>query len=170
VEPGNLALPGAPLLTIEQAGAYRLEALVEESRSREMHTGRPTTVTLDSLGRTFTCRVSEIAPAIDAASRAFLVKIDLPPTEGLSSGLYGRARFTSTARQVLAIPAVALREQGQLRSVMVIDGNIARTRLITTGEKREEMVEVLSGLNPGERIASPAPLALADGGRVEVRQ
>ena len=41
VEPGTLAMPGAPLLTIEREGAYRLEASVEESRLAAIRVGQP---------------------------------------------------------------------------------------------------------------------------------
>ena len=43
---GALALPGAPLLTIEREGAYRLEASVEESRLSAIRVGQPVSVTL----------------------------------------------------------------------------------------------------------------------------
>jgi RND family efflux transporter MFP subunit len=169
VEPGNLAAPGAPLLTIEREGAYRLEVSVEESRLAGMRTGQPVTVSLDALGRTIEGRISEIVPAIDAASRGFTVKIDLPALRELRSGLFGRARFTLGRRQVLAAPAAAIQERGQLASVLVADGGIARTRLVTLGQKSGDRVEILSGLNPGEKIVFPAPAGVSDGIRVEVR-
>jgi membrane fusion protein (multidrug efflux system) len=52
----------------------------------------------------------------------------------------------------------------------VIDGGIAHGRLITTGRRQANAVEVLSGLSEGERVASPVPPDLADGARVEVKQ
>ena len=65
--------------TIEREGAYRLEAPVEESRlARRSAPARAVTVTLDALDRTLEARVSEIVPAVDAASRSYIVKIDLP--------------------------------------------------------------------------------------------
>src|ERR1017187_6628340 len=77
VDSGSLALPGVALFTIERAGAYRLEAPVEESRLRAIRIGQPVSVTLDSVDRTFDARVSEIVPAVDAASGAGTVKMDL---------------------------------------------------------------------------------------------
>ena len=91
VEPGNLAAPGAPLLTIEREGAYRLEASVDESRLPFVKTGQTVDVALESLDRRLTARVSEIVPAVDAASRAYIVKIDLPAVPNLRSGMFGRA-------------------------------------------------------------------------------
>src|SRR6266536_1562397 len=121
VDPGSLAMPGAPLLTIEREGSYRLEALVEESRLAAIRVGQPVSVTLDSVGRTLDARVSEIVPAVDAASRAYTVKIDLPVLPALRSGVFGRAVFQLGSRPLLAIPAGAITERGQLQSVLVAD-------------------------------------------------
>ena len=102
VDPGVLATPGAPLLTIEQAGALRLEVPVDETFLADTHVGQPVTVRFDSLNRTIEARVSEIVPSVDAASRAFVVKIDLPGIPNLRSGVYGKAQFSRGTRQVIA--------------------------------------------------------------------
>jgi RND family efflux transporter MFP subunit len=169
VEPGSLALPGAPLFTIEREGTYRLEASVEESRLAAIRIGQPVSVTLDSVDRTLDARVTEIVPAVDAASRAYTVKIDLPSVPAIRSGIFGRASFQLGNRSRLGIPANAVTERGQLQSVLVADSGIARIRLITTGQKMKDRVEVLSGLTAGEKVIFPAPAGLADGARVEVR-
>lgn len=170
VEAGNLATPGAPLMTIEQAGAYRLEAAVEESNLAKVRLGQPVTVVLDALPGEVHGRVSEIVPAVDPASRAFTVKIDLPPSAHLRSGQFGRARFESGRRTAISIPSAAVQEKGQIQWVYAIDGNHARTRMITLGDRRASEVEVLSGLSSGERIVYPVPSAIRDAARVEVEQ
>jgi RND family efflux transporter MFP subunit len=170
VEPGNLAAPGAPLLTIERESAYRLEASVDESRLPLVKAGQAVDVTLESLDRRITARVSVIVPSVDAASRSYIVKIDLPVSANLRSGMFGRAMFPLGTRQVETVPPLAIVEHGQLQSVFVIEDGYARTRLVTTGERRQSAVEVLSGLSDGERLVSPVPAGLADGARVEVRQ
>jgi multidrug efflux pump subunit AcrA (membrane-fusion protein) len=70
---------------------------------------------------------------------------------------------------VLGIPAGAVTERGQLQSVLVADHGIARTRLITTGQKVKGSIEVLSGLSVGERVIFPIPSGLSVGASVEVR-
>jgi multidrug efflux pump subunit AcrA (membrane-fusion protein) len=50
-----------------------------------------------------------------------------------------------------------------LQSVRVADNGIARTRLITAGQKMNDRVEVLSGLSAGEKVIFPAPPGLSDG-------
>jgi len=169
VDPGSLAAPGAPLLTIEREGAYRLEAEIDESKLAAVRAGQNVKVTLDALGRTFDARVSEVVPSIDAASRAYTVKIDLPAAPQIRSGIFGKAVFALGSRQALAIPSKALQENGQLQSVFVVSNGEARTRLITAGRRFQDAVEVLSGLNAGETVVLAPTPALTDGACVEVR-
>jgi membrane fusion protein, multidrug efflux system len=168
VEPGNLAAPGARLLTIEREG-YRLEASVEESKLAAIRAGQAVSVTLDGINRAFDARVSEIVPAVDASSRAYTVKIDLPAEPSLRSGSFGRAKFQLGVREVLAIPFATVIERGQLQSVFVAENGFARSRLITLGDKQKDQAEVLSGLTAGEKVIFPVPQGLADGVRVEVK-
>jgi RND family efflux transporter MFP subunit len=170
VDPGNLAAPGAPLLTIEQEGAYRLEASVEESKIGAIRPGQTVDVALESLDRRLSARVSEIVPAVDAASRAYVIKIDLPAAPQLRSGMFGRAWFATGKRSVLSAPASAVMERGQLQSVFVAEDGTARTRIVTLGQRSDGAVEVLSGLAPGEKVVAPIPQGLRDGARLEVRQ
>ena len=169
VEPGILAVPGAPLFTIEKE-SYRLEVSVEESKLSVIRPGQAAPVQLDGNGAVLDSHVSEIVPVVDAGARAAIVKIDLPGSASLRSGMYGRALFTLGKRDVLTLPASAWIEHGQLESVFVVDGGVARTRMVALGSRAGDRVEVLSGLSAGERVVFPVPAALVDGTPVEVRQ
>ena len=61
--------------------------------------GQSVSVTLDALDRAVQARVGEIVPAVDAASRSYTVKIDLPAVPQLRSGMFGRAVFTLGKRR-----------------------------------------------------------------------
>ncbi|MBY0502916.1 MAG: efflux RND transporter periplasmic adaptor subunit [Bryobacteraceae bacterium] len=169
VEPGVLAIPGTPLLTLEREGTYRLEAPVDESRLGAIRVGQAVSVTLDNIDQPVEARVSEVVPSVDAASRSYLIKIDLPSLALLRSGVFGRAAFRLGSRSVLEIPAAAVMDQGQLQSVMVAESGVARTRLITAGQRSGARLEVLSGLSPGERLIFPLLPGMADGAKIEVR-
>ena len=170
IEPGTLAVPGAPMFTIERAGAFRLEASVEESRLSLARVGKTVSVTIDGIDRTFPARVAEVVPSVDAAARTGTVKIDLPSVPQLRSGLFGRALFETGGRKVLTVPSAGVMERGQLQSVYIAENNVAHTRLVTVGTRAKDKVEVLSGLNQGDRVIVPIPTGLADGASIEVRQ
>jgi multidrug efflux pump subunit AcrA (membrane-fusion protein) len=57
-----------------------------------------------------------------------------------------------------------------LQSVFVVEDGAVHTRLVTTGRRTGAAVEVLSGLNAGEKVVLPVPVGLQDGAKVEVRQ
>ena len=155
---GTFASPGTPLFTLEDTRSYRLEAMVDESDIRLVHVGEAVPVVLDSLQNAeFRGKVAQIVPAADPASRSFLVKIELPADPRFRSGLFGRAHFPRGARSALLIPQTTVVQRGQLRGVFVIDANqIAQLRYVTLGKASGEQVEVLSGLQQGEKlIAAP---------------
>lgn len=167
VEPGVLATPGLPLLTVEQAGGYRLEVSADETLEPHVKLGQTVRVQIESLGRDLEARVSEIVPAVDPGSRGFTVKIDLPGIKDLRSGLYGKARFVTGSRKTVTIPAEMVRRNGQMESVMVAESGVARMRLITTGESQGGRIEVLTGLQAGDKVIRNGDVR--DGAAVEVR-
>ncbi|HEV2448684.1 MAG TPA: efflux RND transporter periplasmic adaptor subunit [Candidatus Sulfopaludibacter sp.] len=155
---GTLASPGMPLFTIEDTRSYRLEATVDESEILFARLGQIVPVRFDVFGDgRLSGKVAQIVPAADPASRSVLVKVELPADRRLRSGLFGRARFSRGERMTLLIPQTAVVERGQLRGAYVVGGDgIASLRYITLGETAERRVEVLSGLDSGEKlIASP---------------
>ena len=175
-EVGVLAVPGAPLLTIEDDSHYRLEAAVEESLIGKIRLGDSVGVLIDAFGpKEWSGKVAEISPTSDPVSRSVIVKIDLLPKgkkDGpqpfLRSGLFGKARFSSGERTLIAIPAKAIVQRGQLQGVYVVDStNIARLRLIQAGKSYGERVEVLAGLRDGEKILVEGQEKVQDGCRVE---
>jgi RND family efflux transporter MFP subunit len=171
VEPGNMATPGTPLLRLEDSSGFRLDVRMDESRARLVKVGDRVPVRLDSpQGRQpldAAGTVAEVARAVDADSRALLVKIALPQVEGLRSGTFGRARFPGPSRPTLAVPAAALVRRGQVTSVYVVEQDRARLRLVSTGEAGlDGIVEVLAGLDAGETIVVQPPPGLVDGQRV----
>jgi multidrug efflux pump subunit AcrA (membrane-fusion protein) len=168
-EVGAMAAPGTPLLTLEDELRYRLEASVEESQIRSIHLSDKVQVQIDALGdEEVSGTVGEIVPAADPASRSHTVRIDLPARPALRSGSFGRARFSSGQKQAITIPRRAIAERGQLVSVFVVDqSGTARLRLIKTGKPYGDRVEVLTGLNDGERIIVDRVEAVTDGSRIE---
>jgi RND family efflux transporter MFP subunit len=153
---GAMAAPGVPLLTIEDPGRFRLEALVDENQIGTVRLGEAVPIVLDSLGnQTIVGKVVEIVPMADPASRTFTVKIELPVNPLIRSGLFGRARFPRGEREAVLVPQNALLHRGQLDAVYVVGKDeIASLRYVTLGKPSAEQVEVLSGLENGERIVA----------------
>jgi hypothetical protein len=88
-----------------------------------------------------------------------MVKVDLPKTAGLKTGMFGRFPLDKGTTQTILVPSTAVVERGELTSLFVIgEDAIARLRWVKSGRRFEKQVEILSGLNTGERV-------LVDGSR-----
>ncbi len=169
VDLGQLASPGVPLMTLEDAENFEAHAIVPESLIGLVSVGQQLQVRVDSLGRTLTGTVVDIVPRADPASRSVMVKIRLPYSTGLHSGLYATALLPDKGETVLSVPAAALVYRGQLVGLyMVGESNRATFRLVKTGREFGDLVEVLSGVSPGDRIVVGPLESVRDGSPLEI--
>ncbi|MHB8883300.1 MAG: efflux RND transporter periplasmic adaptor subunit [Thermodesulfovibrionales bacterium] len=163
-EPGSMAVPGMPLVTVEDNSSYRLEVHVDEKISGRLRTGMKVSVFIDSLGREITGTISDVVQSVDPASRTFLVKVALQ-AEGLRSGFYARVGIPVGTKEVLSVPKGAVVEKGQLTGVYTVDAaSVIKYRLVRTGRTYGDRVEILAGLNPGDRIIVAGIDKAVDGG------
>jgi multidrug efflux pump subunit AcrA (membrane-fusion protein) len=123
-------------------------------------------VDIEALGKPVVGQVGEIVPTVDVASRAFLVKVDLPSElVGLRPGMFARVSFRVGRKTPLVVPASAITRSGALDRLFVAEAGRLRLRMVSLGETQGDWTEVLSGLAAGERVAaSPSPV-IADGVR-----
>jgi multidrug efflux pump subunit AcrA (membrane-fusion protein) len=167
-DPGSLAAPGMPLLTLDDATGYRLEARIDESHAQLVSVGAEADVRLDRGGADPAAwrraRIAEFA-ALDPARHSFLIKLDLPrDMPDVRSGQFGRVRLLGPARDVLSVPAGAIVRRGQLTFVFALDASgAARLRMVSVGESAADRVEVLAGLAAGDRVVVNPPAGLEDG-------
>jgi RND family efflux transporter MFP subunit len=166
-EVGDLASPGRPIVSLENPGQYQLVADVPETLVNGLKVGAPLRVTVPALQQELEGTIAELAPAADAGSRTFRAKINLPATPGLRSGQFGRAAVPVSDGKALFVPATAVCQRGQLQMVFVVTNQVLQMRLIKTGRHRGELVEILSGLNPGERVVVRDVQQLQDGQPVQ---
>ncbi len=170
VDVGDMASPGAPLLTLEEDGALRAEAVVDESQAGRIAIGDAARVEVEAAGARIEGTVGEIVPAIDVASRAFVVKVDLTgDPAALRPGMFARVRFATGTADRLVVPAAAVSVRGQLERVFVAEGDRARMRFVTLGADHDGRVEVRSGLEAGETVVLAPPADLADAAPIRVR-
>lgn len=167
VDPGSMAAPGVPLLTIEDTSAYRLEVRVDESRAHLVAPGVAAEVRLDRGGAEDEgwkpANVAEVE-SVDPALHNFVVKFDLPKSASLRSGVFGRARVMGPSERVLAVPASAVVRRGQLTLSFVVDAEgAARLRMVSPGRESQGLLEVLAGLKEGDRVVLMPSDAIADG-------
>lgn len=166
IETGSMVVPGAPLLTVEDNSAYRVEVNADEKLAGRLNAGMTVSVFIESLNRELSGKIAEVVPSIDPVSRSFLVKISLGDKD-LKNGYYARVAIPVGKRQVLLVPKKAVLEKGQLTGVYTVDKKSVITyRLVRAGKTFGEKVEILSGLNPGDTVIVDGVEKAVDGGLV----
>lgn len=169
VEAGELASPGQPLLKMEDPLQLRLEATVAEGDLKSIARGDKISVLIDALAtQVLDGVVSQILPAGDPQTHTFMVKVDLPKTPGLKTGMFGRFQLDKGTSHTILIPATSVVERGELTSVYVVGADrVARLRWIKAGRRFDQQLEILSGVNLGERVLTDGSRGI-DGAPVQI--
>ncbi|MDD3313198.1 efflux RND transporter periplasmic adaptor subunit [Pseudodesulfovibrio sp.] len=153
-DPGDLAIPGKALLSLQTSGSLRLEAMVRESLIGRVKIGQVLPVVIEALegGAPIDGTVDEIEPLADPVTRSFLVKARLPERPGLYPGMFGRLLIPLGEREGVLAPEAAVTRVGQLETVRVKTGDGWQTVYVRTGAAHGDNVEILSGLSGGETL------------------
>jgi membrane fusion protein (multidrug efflux system) len=159
VEEGDLARPGQTLVTLYQPDRLQLVAPVPERVALELKVGDIVDVEIEAIGMQCHGQVSEIVPQASPASRSLMVKVTGPCPPGVFSGMFGRLLISQGEREQVLVPATAVGRVGQLEMVQVLEegdapggGQVARRRFVRTGQSIDGDIEILAGLEPGEKV------------------
>ncbi|MNV62540.1 Macrolide export protein MacA [compost metagenome] len=185
VEPGQIVQPGTALLRLALAGPTQIVAQVDERFLDQLRVGQRAAVVADAFSsQPLAAKIISIAPAVDAQRGAVEVKLalDAPAPEFLREDMtLSVEAVTGERAQALVLPLAALQASARATNakadmsaadpaasagkaqVMVVEGGKARARSVTLGLRSLSAVEVLAGLEAGERVLT-APVA--DGQRV----
>jgi membrane fusion protein, multidrug efflux system len=153
-DPGDLAAPGKPLLTMHNPDELELHASVRESLAQDVTPGQKLAVHIDSLNLNLEGTVREIVPQAESLSRSVLVKIALPvdSTVGVYIGMFGRLAIPIGETERVVVQSSAIQRMGQLEVVDVVqDGKLER-RFVRSGKRFGDQTEILSGLDVGETV------------------
>jgi len=170
MDPGDLALPGRPILTLAGAGGWRADITIDAARAARLATGGICRIESEGIEPVH-AKIERIVPAADPASRTIEVQVGLPADRPWRAGGVARALFELAAEPGLRIPQAARWTQGQLELALVLGAEgRAERRMIRTGPLIDGHYEVLAGLQDGERVVVSDPARIADGSRLEPRR
>jgi multidrug efflux system membrane fusion protein len=165
--PGDLVVPGAPILLVESARDLVFETTVTERQVAAVRVGQRVTVRVDGLDLPVNGHVARVVLSADPVTRTYPVKIAMPATSGLLPGMFGRADFPLGNSDTMVIDRKLLVDRAGLRGVFVVDAqDTLRFRWLRIGREWPDRVEVLAGLAPGERAAGNVGATVREGDRV----
>ncbi|NCP64558.1 MAG: efflux RND transporter periplasmic adaptor subunit [Paraglaciecola sp.] len=159
-EPGNMAVPGQPLLALYNPESLLVEANVREALAVNLSLNQSVDVMIDSVGLRLQGNIIELVPAGDPNAHSFVVKVNIQalPTNSspLRPGMFARLSLPLENQQHILIPLSLVQSFGQLDRVWVINEGQWQSRFVRLAEQVGEQVEVVSGLKPGEQLGLPA--------------
>lgn len=156
-EPGNMASPGQPLLSLYNPLSLLVEANVRESLAIALKIDQQITLKIDALHKTITANISEKVPAADPNARSFVVKANIPYEEDLLPGMFARMNIELENIEQLLIPAQYLSTYGQLDMVWVFQDDRLSRRFVRVGERFDNDIVIVSGLETGDVISMVIP-------------
>ncbi|MGB5223854.1 MAG: efflux RND transporter periplasmic adaptor subunit [Arenicellales bacterium] len=163
-EPGNIAERYTHLLTISDHSALVTEVNVSELMVSHLNINDDVTVIIDALGNTvFDGRISRIHPNLDPLTRRGTVEVTLTPVPtGARPGQLCRVTFNTRTAERLMIPFRALRRDNKGEYVFLLDGSKVVRASILSGLRIAEQVEILQGLETGQRVVTRGFLDLVE--------
>jgi cobalt-zinc-cadmium efflux system membrane fusion protein len=161
---GELTDPSKSLLTIVDLSTVWVEAPIHESNLQSVRSARRAEITTPaSPGRTYSGSLVTVGNVVDPTNRTVPVTFAVDnPDASLKIGMTAEARVaTGPTTKALLVPASAvLFEEGQSVVYVESEPNVFRRRAVTTGERKEDLIVVTSGLNAGEKVVSVGAASL----------
>lgn len=156
VQAGTSNTSGLPVVTVAQIDLLRLRIPVPESIAAKVKIGDSADVHVQATGEHFTGKVTRFTDSLDTSTRTMQVEIDVPnPNYHLQPGMYADVTLSANSRlNALTVPIQALqRGENSKTSVLVLDPqNRVQSRPVEVGVESSNNVEILAGLNQGERV------------------
>jgi membrane fusion protein, copper/silver efflux system len=156
---GARVTAGEPLFEIANLDHVWIQADVYESELQFIRMGAAATTTLSYIpGRTWTGRVTFIAPTVDPITRTVKVRSEFDNADGaLKPEMFGDVVIQQPVRQVVVVPESAVLQTGTRSVVFIVkDDGTFEPREIQVGTKSEGFYEVRSGLEAGVKVATQA--------------
>ncbi len=167
---GQEVSPGMPLVTLVDYDTLYVKAQITERQLELIAEGDNVSIQVPTLGEEFPGTVREIALTPQEGTRSYPVKVYFDqPAEAVRIGqLANLFLVVQEAREVLVIPRRAVIAEDDVFRAYVVENGVAWERLLELGLVREDFVEVLSGLQEGERLIIRGQQFIEDGTPVQI--
>lgn len=172
---GEYVTPSSVIVTILLTNPLKLVLQVPEVQAPNLRPGIAVSLTVDAYpDRQFGGTVTAINPAIDPASRSIMVEAAVDnPDNVLRSGMFVTARITvAGGSQRVYVPREAVVNDQNTNSfrVFVVQGTTAHLRVVQVGDEENGMVQILSGVQGNEEVATSNLQQLYEGAKVQPTQ
>jgi membrane fusion protein (multidrug efflux system) len=173
VSVGDYVTRGTKVATVLRTDPLRVNLTVPQQYSADVAVGRPVSLAVDaSPGQRFEGQVRYVSPALQTDSRTLVVEALVANSTGaLKPGSFATARIEQASeRPAVLVPKTAVRMVSETSRVYVVSDDRVEERIVTVGQTEDDLLEVATGLKPGESVATSNVEKLADGVRITARK
>ncbi|OYU26281.1 MAG: efflux transporter periplasmic adaptor subunit [Burkholderiales bacterium PBB2] len=171
---GDMAMPGRALLSVYDPSALRVTAHLPQSQALGLTDSSQFQIELTGQAQPVRPLKVQLLPTVDASSHTMPLRLDLPRLVGVAPGMFARVQLPAaiggqasqsgqsdpSATTAISVPVTALVRRAEMSGIYVLNAQgQARLRQLRLGAQQAGMVEVLSGLSRGERIALDPQIA-----------
>lgn len=151
---GEMASLGRPLLTLFDPATLRVVATVPQEKLDEVRKSGHASVEFPAIGKSIESAAVTILPAADSRTHSSQVRIEFPQgIAGIYPGMFARANFAVGAAKKMQLPAAAIVRRSEVTGVYVVKDDKVQFRQVRIGQETVHGVEILAGIQPGERVA-----------------
>ena len=182
LEPGDLAQPGDEVLRLGDFSQIQVQVQISELELAEVRVGQTAQVQLDAFpDRIFTGEVTQISLAADATARLIPVEVTIPNNESrIGRGLLARVNFGRQNNSSIVVPETAVQvaaegaknSESDTATIFILQGEAEQptvaAREVKLGDRANSQVEIVTGLEPGEKFVVRSSGDLQDGDTVRL--
>jgi membrane fusion protein, multidrug efflux system len=172
VSTGDYVTRGMKVATVVRIDPLRVELTVPEQYLSQVREGQAVKLTVDAYpGETFPARVRFVSPALKTDQRALTVEAIAPNAGGrLKPGLFATAFLQTPTAPALLVPASAVETIAGTSRVYIVHSQTAEERIVTTGERVGDRIEIATGVAAGETVAVNPRGKLSDGVPLQIEK
>ncbi len=161
---GEFVAAGTPILQLVKTDPLRLRLAVPERKSVLVRTGQVVHLFVEGDTNIYSGRIARLSPALDEQNRMLAIEADVPAKGSLRPGLFARADIVINANEpALTVPQNAIITFAGLEKVVTAQQGKALEKVVTTGRRAGDAVEIIEGLNPDEPVViNPGGLRTGD--------
>ena len=171
IKVGNMVLPNTPTFRITDFDPLLAVLHVPEREMSKLRVGQPASLTVDAIsGADFTGRIARVSPVVDPTTGTIKVTVEVrDPSRQLKAGMFGRVNVVHDMHtNALLVPKGAVMAEDAESAVFVVQDSVAYRKLVKTGYVNGANIEILSGLQAGDKIVTTGQGSLKDSSKVEI--
>ncbi|UCF20431.1 MAG: efflux RND transporter periplasmic adaptor subunit [Gemmatimonadota bacterium] len=164
-DPGDLALPGMPVLELIGSTSLKIEADLPAARAGRLAVGDRIDVYRPETGARHSATVTRVVPAVERSSRRFRIeaRFESPEDLAIAPGTFVRIEMGEPSAMTRWVPGDAIVTRGQLTGVFTVEHERLRLRWVRLGQRLGDAVELLAGPPTSTPLVRDPASALVDG-------